>query len=176
MHRSTPLTDRPRNKPNQPTHRPTHQPTDPLAAHLGLGPSDLKPGRTLDLSKAQLVALLTTTDAALVDALYAFAEASTSACILRWVWWVIGADRRGALNTVDNVRSTNCILIIHPHPPTQAAHFGTRVYARAIVEFSNVCTKDCLYCGIRKHMKARGCGGACFPVSVGGAWLCIRVC
>lgn len=32
-----------------------------------------------------------------------------------------------------------------------AAYFGTKVYARGIVEFSNVCTKDCFYCGIRKH-------------------------
>ena len=29
--------------------------------------------------------------------------------------------------------------------------FGTRVSFRGIVEFSNVCTKDCGYCGIRKH-------------------------
>ncbi|EWM24358.1 radical sam domain protein [Nannochloropsis gaditana] len=34
-----------------------------------------------------------------------------------------------------------------------AAYFGTKVYARGIVEFSNVCTKDCFYCGIRKHTK-----------------------
>ena len=74
--------------PDRPTPKQTqltNQSTDPLAAHLGLAPSDLKPGRTLDLSEAQLVALLTTTDAALVDALYTFAEASTSACVLRWV-------------------------------------------------------------------------------------------
>lgn len=46
-----------------------------------------------------------------------------------------------------------------PPTPTQAARFGTKVYARAIVEFSNVCTKDCLYCGIRKHMHkvVQGC-------------------
>ncbi len=29
-------------------------------------------------------------------------------------------------------------------------HFGRRVYYRAIVEFSNICRKDCLYCGIRR--------------------------
>lgn len=41
------------------------------------------PGRTLDLSKEQLIALLTTKDQALVDSLYAFAEASTSAWLVR---------------------------------------------------------------------------------------------
>jgi len=30
---------------------------------------------------------------------------------------------------------------------------GRRVYFRGLVEFSNICTKDCLYCGIRKSNK-----------------------
>ncbi|MFA5329397.1 MAG: [FeFe] hydrogenase H-cluster radical SAM maturase HydE [Prolixibacteraceae bacterium] len=29
-------------------------------------------------------------------------------------------------------------------------HIGNKVYLRGLVEFSNVCAKDCLYCGIRK--------------------------
>jgi len=29
--------------------------------------------------------------------------------------------------------------------------FGRKVYFRGIVELSNVCQKDCMYCGIRKH-------------------------
>ena len=29
------------------------------------------------------------------------------------------------------------------------AHFGRRIYFRGIVEFSNICKCDCLYCGIR---------------------------
>eukprot|EP00123_Amoebidium_parasiticum_P018355 comp24177_c0_seq5/m.44229 comp24177_c0_seq5/g.44229 ORF comp24177_c0_seq5/g.44229 comp24177_c0_seq5/m.44229 type:complete len:649 (-) comp24177_c0_seq5:19-1965(-) len=31
--------------------------------------------------------------------------------------------------------------------------FGPDIYYRGIVEFSNVCQKDCFYCGIRKHQK-----------------------
>jgi biotin synthase-like enzyme len=31
--------------------------------------------------------------------------------------------------------------------------FGDAVYYRGICEFSNVCTNDCGYCGIRKHQK-----------------------
>ena len=27
---------------------------------------------------------------------------------------------------------------------------GNKVYFRGLVEFSNICSKDCLYCGIRK--------------------------
>ncbi len=30
------------------------------------------------------------------------------------------------------------------------AHVGTKVYYRGIVEFSNYCTKNCFYCGIRR--------------------------
>ena len=30
------------------------------------------------------------------------------------------------------------------------ARFGRNVFVRGIVEFSNVCRNDCLYCGIRK--------------------------
>lgn len=29
-------------------------------------------------------------------------------------------------------------------------HVGNKVYLRGLVEFSNICAKDCLYCGIRK--------------------------
>lgn len=29
-------------------------------------------------------------------------------------------------------------------------HVGTTVYFRGIIEFSNICTKDCFYCGIRR--------------------------
>ncbi|HCP15929.1 TPA: [FeFe] hydrogenase H-cluster radical SAM maturase HydE [candidate division WOR-3 bacterium] len=31
--------------------------------------------------------------------------------------------------------------------------FGRNIYLRGIIEFSNLCTKDCLYCGIRRSNK-----------------------
>lgn len=33
---------------------------------------------------------------------------------------------------------------------TKCQHVGTTVYFRAIIEMSNICRKNCLYCGIRK--------------------------
>jgi biotin synthase len=33
---------------------------------------------------------------------------------------------------------------------TKLKEVGTKVYFRGLVEFSNICAKDCLYCGIRK--------------------------
>ena len=32
-------------------------------------------------------------------------------------------------------------------------HFGNRIFVRGIVEFSNYCSNDCFYCGIRKSNK-----------------------
>ncbi|MBT3194060.1 MAG: [FeFe] hydrogenase H-cluster radical SAM maturase HydE [Verrucomicrobia bacterium] len=34
------------------------------------------------------------------------------------------------------------------------AHVGTKVFYRGIIEFSNVCEKDCFYCGIRRSNKS----------------------
>ena len=48
----------------------------PLAQYLGV--EKLEPGRVLDLSKQQLIELLTTQNQALAQALYALAEAATS--------------------------------------------------------------------------------------------------
>lgn len=39
---------------------------------------------------------------------------------------------------------------------TAQAAFGTRIYVRGLIEFTNYCTQDCLYCGIRRsNPKAR---------------------
>lgn len=33
---------------------------------------------------------------------------------------------------------------------TARARFGGRIYVRGLIEFSNICRRDCLYCGIRR--------------------------
>jgi biotin synthase len=35
----------------------------------------------------------------------------------------------------------------------QREYYGNHVYLRGLIEFSNICRKDCLYCGIRKSNK-----------------------
>ena len=32
---------------------------------------------------------------------------------------------------------------------TKQAYYGDKVYLRGLIEFSNICRQDCLYCGIR---------------------------
>ena len=36
----------------------------------------------------------------------------------------------------------------------QAEHFGNRVYLRGLIEFTNYCRNDCLYCGIRRSNRS----------------------
>jgi len=57
-------------------HDTAHASFTPLAQYLGV--EKLEPGRVLDLSKQQLIELLTTQNQALAQALYALAEAATS--------------------------------------------------------------------------------------------------
>lgn len=37
---------------------------------------------------------------------------------------------------------------------TAISHFGRRIYFRGIIEFTNICKNDCLYCGIRRSNTA----------------------
>jgi len=41
-------------------------------------------------------------------------------------------------------------LLLNKAYEIKSAEVGKKVYYRGIIEFSNVCTKDCFYCGIRK--------------------------
>lgn len=41
-------------------------------------------------------------------------------------------------------------LLFQKSRETKAANVGNKVYFRGLVEFSNICSKDCFYCGIRK--------------------------
>lgn len=40
--------------------------------------------------------------------------------------------------------------LFHQSQQVRLQHVGNKVYFRGLVEFSNICAKDCLYCGIRK--------------------------
>ena len=51
------------------------------------------------------------------------------------VEYLNGADDTGLFNKADMVRQVGC---------------GRAVYIRGLIEFSNVCSQNCLYCGLRK--------------------------
>jgi biotin synthase len=45
------------------------------------------------------------------------------------------------------------VLLLKKAKQVKEATVGKKVFFRGLVEFSNVCSKDCLYCGIRKSNK-----------------------
>jgi len=45
------------------------------------------------------------------------------------------------------------ILLFKKSAAVKEKHIGKKVWFRGLIEFSNVCGKDCLYCGIRKGNK-----------------------
>lgn len=44
-------------------------------------------------------------------------------------------------------------LLFSTAAAVKAEHIGNKVWFRGLIEFSNICGKDCLYCGIRKGNK-----------------------
>jgi biotin synthase len=44
-------------------------------------------------------------------------------------------------------------LIFHKSAKIKEKYIGNKVWFRGLIEFSNICGKDCLYCGIRKGNK-----------------------
>ncbi len=45
------------------------------------------------------------------------------------------------------------IMLFQKSAEVKEKYIGKRVWLRGLIEFSNVCSKDCLYCGIRKSNK-----------------------
>jgi biotin synthase len=45
------------------------------------------------------------------------------------------------------------VMLFQKSAEVKEKYIGKRVWLRGLIEFSNVCSKDCLYCGIRKSNK-----------------------
>ncbi|MCF8296335.1 MAG: [FeFe] hydrogenase H-cluster radical SAM maturase HydE [Saprospiraceae bacterium] len=52
-----------------------------------------------------------------------------------------------------NADEENSKLIFRKAAKVKEEFVGNKVYYRGLIEFSNICSKDCLYCGIRKSNK-----------------------
>ncbi|WP_040327467.1 [FeFe] hydrogenase H-cluster radical SAM maturase HydE [Clostridium ihumii] len=53
------------------------------------------------------------------------------------------------LYILDNLNSENREFLIKKANETRLKFYGNKVYIRGLIEFSNYCIKNCLYCGIR---------------------------
>jgi len=49
--------------------------------------------------------------------------------------------------------SDNRFLIFQKSKEIKEKYVGRKVYLRGLIEYSNICAKNCLYCGIRSHNK-----------------------
>lgn len=49
-----------------------------------------------------------------------------------------------------NAKGDDCALLFNEALTSKLNYVGRKVYFRGLVEFSNLCSKDCYYCGIRK--------------------------
>lgn len=49
----------------------------------------------------------------------------------------------------ENITSADRESLYHYALKTKQAYYGNKVYLRGLIEFSNICRQDCLYCGIR---------------------------
>lgn len=50
---------------------------------------------------------------------------------------------------LENITSMDREVLYNYALKTKQAYYGNRVYLRGLIEFSNFCRQDCLYCGIR---------------------------
>ncbi|MCR4435540.1 MAG: [FeFe] hydrogenase H-cluster radical SAM maturase HydE [Clostridiales bacterium] len=53
------------------------------------------------------------------------------------------------LELLDNMNEESRKYLMGKAHETRVKHYGTRVYLRGLVEFTNYCRRDCIYCGIR---------------------------
>ena len=61
---------------------------------------------------------------------------------------------RENLVTLLGAKGADGVLILKKGSDVKLRHVGNLVYFRGLIELSNVCEKDCLYCGIRQSNKA----------------------
>jgi len=61
-------------------------------------------------------------------------------------------SKEGILELLETSQS-EAKLLFQKAKEVKSCQIGDKVYLRGLIEFSNMCVKDCLYCGIRKSNK-----------------------
>lgn len=54
---------------------------------------------------------------------------------------------------LDNLNEDDKIYLVQKAHETRMKTYGDKVYMRGLIEFTNFCKKDCIYCGIRRSNK-----------------------
>jgi len=59
-------------------------------------------------------------------------------------------NKEELLDLLNNIDDDNISYLHYKANEKRLEHYGNKVYMRGLIEFSNYCKNDCLYCGIRK--------------------------
>ena len=62
-------------------------------------------------------------------------------------------DKNQLLDLIDHINEEDIDYLHQRADKVRKAHYGNKVYMRGLIEFTNYCTNNCLYCGIRKSNK-----------------------
>lgn len=54
---------------------------------------------------------------------------------------------------LDNLTSEDKVYLVKKAHETRMKTYGNTVYMRGLIEFTNICKKNCIYCGIRRENK-----------------------
>lgn len=54
---------------------------------------------------------------------------------------------------LDNLNEDDKVYLVQKAHETRMKTYGDKVYMRGLIEFTNFCKKDCIYCGIRRSNK-----------------------
>lgn len=58
-------------------------------------------------------------------------------------------SREELLNLLENMKEEDIAYLISKSNETRIKHYGNKVYPRGLIEFTNYCKNNCVYCGIR---------------------------
>ncbi|MEG2353672.1 MAG: [FeFe] hydrogenase H-cluster radical SAM maturase HydE [Clostridium sp.] len=62
-------------------------------------------------------------------------------------------EREELIYILDNLDITSKKYLLHKAHETRMKTYGNKVYIRGLIEFTNYCKKNCVYCGIRAENK-----------------------
>lgn len=63
------------------------------------------------------------------------------------------ATREELTFLLDNLNEEEKVYLVSKAHETRMKTYGNSVYVRGLIEFTNYCSKDCMYCGIRRSNK-----------------------
>ena len=63
------------------------------------------------------------------------------------------ATREELLFLLDNLTESDKDYLVEKAHETRMKSYGNTVYMRGLIEFTNICKKNCIYCGIRRENK-----------------------